>query len=211
MSLFAHKQSKTLVIATHNSGKLIEIRDILAPLAINVTSAGELDLAEPEETGATFAENAILKALAAATASDLPALADDSGLVVPLLNGDPGIYSARWAGASKDFLAASARIEQNIRETGATPTGTPAYFICVLALALPNGQHWHFEGRVDGTLTFPPRGSKGFGYDPIFIANGDTRTFAEIEPAEKHSISHRKQAFNQLQTWLPHHRETIRI
>jgi XTP/dITP diphosphohydrolase len=206
-----HDTSSVLVIATHNNGKLIEIRDILAPLRINVTSAGALGLAEPEETGQSFIENAVLKAVAATTASALPALADDSGLVVPALNGDPGIYSARWAGPNKDFLAASLRIAENLRAEGLEPSGTPAYFICVLALALPDGRHWHFEGRVDGTLTFPPRGDKGFGYDPIFIAHGDILTFAEIEPEQKHQISHRKQAFNKLSHWLDKNRYIVNI
>lgn len=199
----------TLVIATHNTGKLVEIRDILAPLNIPVISAGELNLPEPEETGLTFAENAVLKATAAAQGSHLAALADDSGLVVPLLDGAPGIYSARWAGASKDFHAASMRIASELSTKGHTPTGTPAYFVCVLALALPDGRHWHFEGQVHGTLTFPPKGEKGFGYDPIFIALNDTRTFAEIEPVQKHAISHRKQAFNELHAWLETHQHEI--
>lgn len=191
-----------LVIATHNNGKLVEMRDILAGFPFSLTSAGELHLPEPEETGHTFIENAIIKALSSATLSGLPALADDSGLVVPALNGDPGIYSARWAGANKDFTMASMLIKDKLEASGHTAQGTAAYFVCALALAMPDGTHWHFEGRVHGTLTFPPRGTLGFGYDPIFCAENDTRTFAEILPEEKHAISHRNQAFLQFKAWI---------
>lgn len=193
---------KRLVIATHNAGKLREIGDILAPLEIPVVSAGELGLPEPEETGATFIDNALLKAHAAAQASGLPALADDSGLSVTCLDGAPGIYSARWAGPSKDFAMAGERIANEIRAKGVQPTGAKAAFVCVLALALPSGEAWHFTGTVEGALTFPARGDKGFGYDPIFIAKGDTLTFAEIEPAAKHAISHRAHAFTQFCEFL---------
>jgi XTP/dITP diphosphohydrolase len=184
--------SSTLVIATHNPGKLREISELIAPLGLVTRGAAELGLPEPEETGATFAENALLKARSAATLSGLPALADDSGLCVAALNGAPGIYSARWAGAGKDFAVAMARVQSEL-------DGNPdrrAYFICVLALATPEGSSETFEGRVYGALTFPPRGERGFGYDPIFIPEGYRFTFGEMDPAAKHAMSHRAKAFD---------------
>ena len=181
----------TLVIATHNKGKVPEIAALLEGHVAQFKTAGELGLPEPEETEATFTGNAALKARAAAIASCLPALADDSGLAVTALGGAPGIYSARWAGPGKDFKAAMARVE---RELGDNPDRAAA-FICALALAWPDGHVETVEGRLDGTLVFPPRGQKGFGYDPIFIPAGDTRTFAEIGAAEKQATSHRARAF----------------
>jgi XTP/dITP diphosphohydrolase len=183
-----------LVIATHNDGKRREIEALVAPFGIAVTSAGALGLPEPEETGATFEANATLKAVAAATASGLPALADDSGVVVPALGGAPGIYSARWAGPAKDFGFAMRRVEQ---ELGASPDRR-ASFVAVLALAWPDGHVALFRGDLHGTLVFPPRGTSGFGYDPIFVPNGHTDTFGEMEPAAKHAISHRAIAFEKL-------------
>ena len=187
----------TLVVASHNEGKVREIRDLLAPFAVTTRSAKELNLPEPEETGTTFAANAQLKAEAAAKGAGLLALADDSGLEVEALGNAPGIYSARWAGEAKDFNAAMARIE---RELATIPNASKrARFVCALAVAYPDGRATEiFEGTVDGTLTFPPRGSKGFGYDPIFIADGHTKTFAEIQPDAKHAISHRAHAFAKL-------------
>ena len=187
----------TLVVASHNEGKVREIRDLLAPFAVTTRSAKELNLPEPEETGTTFAANAQLKAEAAAKGAGMLALADDSGLEVEALGNAPGIYSARWAGEAKDFTAAMARIE---RELAAIPNASKrARFVCALAIAHPDGRATEiFEGTVEGTLTFPPRGSKGFGYDPIFIADGHTKTFAEMEPDAKHAISHRAHAFAKL-------------
>jgi XTP/dITP diphosphohydrolase len=183
-----------LVIASHNQGKLREIRELLAPFPVRVVSAEDLGLAEPEETGATFIENAELKARTAAKAAGLPALADDSGMSVDALGGAPGIFSARWAGPAKDFSAAMQRVE---RELGASPDRT-ARFICALALAWPDGHCEHFQGEIHGTLVFPPRGHKGFGYDPVFIPEGGRETFGEMEPAAKHAISHRAIAFHRL-------------
>ena len=183
----------TLVVASHNKGKVREIFDLLAPFGIAVKGAGELDLAEPEETGKTFAENAILKARAAAMAAKAYALADDSGLSVAALNGAPGIYSARWAGEGRDFSTAMnkiARLFQELKLTNAS-----AKFVCSLALCDPQGNAEVFEGDVRGRLEFPPRGNNGFGYDPIFVANGMKQTFGEIDPAAKHAISHRANAF----------------
>ncbi len=183
-----------LVIASHNAGKVREIDALLQPFNVDVVSAGALGLDEPDETGETFIDNALLKAHAAAKASGLPALADDSGLSVSALSGAPGIYSARWAGPDKDFNVAMAKVEELMR--GAEDR--TAAFICVLALAWPDGHADVFEGSVSGDITWPPRGDKGFGYDPIFIAEGETQTFAEIEPARKHAMSHRADAFSQL-------------
>lgn len=180
-----------LVIASHNEGKVGEIHDLLAPFDMTVRSAGELGLPEPEETGATFAENAILKAEAAAEGSGLPSLADDSGLVVPALGGAPGIYSARWAGPERDFDAAMARIEKELGPGG----DRAAHFVCVLALAQPGGACDTYYGKVYGTLVWPPRGDKGFGYDPVFRPDGYAETFGELDPALKHDISHRAAAF----------------
>jgi XTP/dITP diphosphohydrolase len=186
------------VIASHNPGKVREIAELIAPLGVEAVSAATLGLAEPEETGDSFIANAELKAREAAQTSGLPALADDSGLVVPALEGAPGIYSARWAGPTKDFAIAITRVERELAARGLAPTGTAAYFICVLSLAWPDGHCDSFEGRVEGSLTFPPRGTRGFGYDPIFVAGGDTITFGEMEPAAKHAISHRARAFARL-------------
>jgi XTP/dITP diphosphohydrolase len=183
----------TLVIASHNTGKVREIAELLCAYVAHFPSAGALNLAEPEETEATFIGNAELKARAAAAASGLPALADDSGLVVPALGGAPGIYSARWAGPDKDFAVAMKRVETELGD------GDPAaYFVCALSLAWPDGHAESVEGRSHGRLVFPGRGEKGFGYDPIFIAEGRDITFAEMDPDEKHSISHRADAFAQL-------------
>ncbi len=188
---------KQLVIASHNAGKVREIDALLAPMGVAVKSAGELNLPEPEETGSTFAANALLKSQSACEHSGLASLADDSGLVVPSLQGAPGIYSARWAGENKDFNLAM----QRLADEGAT-TGTPAYFVCVLALSQPNEKDVTFEGRVEGTLTFPARGEHGFGYDPVFVPNGHQQTFAEIDGAIKQSISHRANAFKKFVTYL---------
>ncbi|MES2905794.1 MAG: RdgB/HAM1 family non-canonical purine NTP pyrophosphatase [Pseudomonadota bacterium] len=187
------KEGTQLLLATHNKGKLAEVQAMLAPFHVSVISAGDLNLDEPEETGTTFSENALLKAHAAAKASGLAALADDSGLCVEALNDAPGIYSARWAGEQKDFTAAMQRIENELKEKSLKTS--PAHFMCVLALGFPDGTSQVFEGRVDGALTFPPRGENGFGYDPIFIATGATRTFAEMDMAEKKKFSHRARAF----------------
>ena len=190
------KRGDALVVASHNKGKVREIEELLAPFGFVVKGAAELGLAEPEETEATFEGNAILKARAAADASGLMALADDSGLSVTALDGAPGIYSARWAGETKDFSFAMARVERELNEKRATDLS--AKFVCVLALASPNGETETFRGEVEGHLEFPPSGAKGFGYDPIFVANGMTETFAEIEPTAKHAMSHRAHAFEKL-------------
>jgi XTP/dITP diphosphohydrolase len=183
-----------LVVASHNKGKVREIDELLTPFGFVVKGAADLGLAEPEETEATFEGNAILKARAAANASGLMALADDSGLSVTALNGAPGIYSARWAGESKDFSAAMARVERELKDA----KDRSAKFVCVLALASPGGETETFRGEIEGTLVFPPRGDKGFGYDPIFVANGMQQTFGEIDPAAKHAMSHRARAFEKL-------------
>ncbi len=187
-----------IVIATHNPGKLREMAEILAPLGLEVISAGELGLPEPEETGTSFAENAALKARTAAKASGKLSLADDSGLEVPVLDGAPGIYSARWAGESKNFGAAMDRVQHEIEALDLDPVGAPARFVCALSLSEPDGTSFEFIGTVEGQLTFPGRGDKGFGYDPIFVPNGHATTFAEMEPADKHAMSHRADAFRQL-------------
>jgi len=185
-----------LVVASHNLGKVREIKALLGPHGIDPVSAGELGLPEPEETGLTFAANAELKARAAADVGGHPALADDSGLSVRALEGAPGIYSARWAGQTKDFAAAMARIERQLREKNADDFR--AHFTCALSLAMPHGEIQTFVGEVHGILTFPPRGAHGFGYDPIFVADGMTQTFAEIDPQAKHAMSHRARAFEKL-------------
>jgi XTP/dITP diphosphohydrolase len=185
-----------LVVATHNPGKVREIGDLLRPFHVEPVSAGELGLPEPEETGTTFRANAELKALAAAAASGLPALADDSGLSVAALGGDPGIYSARWAGPGKDFAVAMAKIEELLAASGSPDRS--AHFTCALSLAWPDGHVDTFEGHIHGTLVWPPRGTRGFGYDPIFVADGDSMTFGEMDPDAKHAISHRAVAFRQL-------------
>ena len=191
-----------LVVASHNKGKLREIVDLLQPFGIEVRSAAELNLDEPEETGTTFEANAILKAEAAAVASGLTSLADDSGLAVEVLGGDPGVYSARWAGPTKDFSIAMRKVEDKLQALGAvTPEKRRAYFISVLALATPGGEVEIFTGRVDGTLVWPPRGNQGFGYDPIFLPDGHSLTFGEMSSDKKHgwghgaALSHRARAF----------------
>lgn len=185
-----------LVVASHNPGKVREIADLLTPLDIEVVSARALDLPEPEETGETFAANAEIKAVSATEMSRLPALADDSGLVVHALGGEPGIRSARWAGPDKDFSVAMEKVK---RRLDALETGDwSAHFTCALSLAWPDGHLETFEGEVHGTLVWPPRGEKGFGYDPIFRADGYDITFGEMEPAKKHAISHRADAFRKL-------------
>ena len=189
-----------LVIATHNDGKLREIRDLLAPFGIECVGAAELDLPEPEETGVTFVDNAELKARASADLSGLPALADDSGLIVDALHGKPGIHSARWAedeAGTRDFGRAMQRVWTEVEAAG-PDAGHDAHFVCALSLAWPDGEIESFEGKVHGTLVWPPRGARGFGYDPMFVANGMDQTFAEIAPAQKHAISHRAIAFNKL-------------
>src|SRR6201990_2488475 len=174
-----------LVIATHNPGKLAEMRELLAPYGIAAVSAGELGLAEPEETGDTFLANARIRAVAAAEATQLPAFADDSGLAVEALDGAPGIYSARWAGESKDFNAAMARIERLLAQRGATPASRrKAHFVSALCIAWPGGHLEEVEARVDGTLVWPPRGTAGFGYDPMFLPDGFERTFGEVSSNE---------------------------
>jgi XTP/dITP diphosphohydrolase len=185
-----------LVIASHNSGKVREIAALLAPLQVSVVSAAELGLPEPEETEATFVGNAALKARAAAVASGLPCLADDSGLEVFALDGAPGVVSARWAGPNKDFGLAMERVHRELEAVRGAERG--ARFVCVLALADPSGAVQTFEGEVRGEIVWPPRGSHGFGYDPIFVATGRTITFGEMDPAEKHRISHRADAFAKL-------------
>jgi XTP/dITP diphosphohydrolase len=183
-----------LVIASHNRGKLVEIAELMQPFAIAVASAGELGLPEPEETGTTFEANAELKALAAAQASGLPALADDSGLAVAALDGAPGIYSARWAGPDRNFARAMALVEERLQGK----SDWRAAFVAVLALAWPDGHIETVRGEVRGRLVFPPRGTRGFGYDPIFLADGESETFGEMEPPQKHEISHRAVAFRKL-------------
>jgi XTP/dITP diphosphohydrolase len=202
-----HRRIKgRLVIATHNPGKLAEMRDLLAPYGIDATSAGELGLPEPEETGMTFRDNARIKAETAAKATGLPAFADDSGLVVEALGGAPGILSARWAGLDKNFSRAMAKIEDKLQAAGATtPDRRGANFVSALCVAWPDGHIEDFEARVDGTLVWPPRGDQGFGYDPMFLPDGHTRTFGEMPSDEKHGLpprgkglSHRARAFLKL-------------
>ena len=186
-----------IVIASHNQGKVQEMADLLAPYQIKVLTAEALGLPEPEETGATFRENAELKARLAADKSGQIALSDDSGLAVEALNGAPGILSARWAGAERDFTQACRHVWENISEnmSPGKNLNTNAAFICVLALAWPQGQTVSFEGRVEGQIVWPPRGQNGFGYDPIFVANGHRLSFGEMKPEDKHKISHRARAF----------------
>jgi XTP/dITP diphosphohydrolase len=201
-----------LVIASHNEGKVREIRELLGPYGIEPVSAAELDLPEPDEIGTTFIDNADLKARAAADLSGLPALADDSGLCVEALGDRPGIFSARWALADasvppeagpgeisgdRDFNRAMRRVQDELDALG-EDASRDAHFICALALCWPDGHSEWFEGRVDGTLTFPPRGSNGFGYDPIFVPNSHAKTFGEMDPAAKHAMSHRADAFRKL-------------
>jgi XTP/dITP diphosphohydrolase len=183
-----------LVLASHNKGKLREIETLLAPLGIEIVSAGALGLPEPEETAPDFAGNARIKALAAATASELPALSDDSGFCVAALGGEPGVYSARWAGPAKDFGMAMARVNEKI---GANPDRR-AWFVAALCLAWPDEHTETFIGRVEGAVVWPPRGEKGFGYDPMFVPAGSTLTFGEVEADAKHAVSHRARAFAQM-------------
>lgn len=198
--------SGKVVIATHNSGKLREMRELLAPYGIEAVSAGELHLAEPDETGSTFIANAYIKAKAACDASGLPAFSDDSGLCVEALNGDPGIYSARWAGPEKDFSAAMEKIEAELAKKEAKqPSQRRAHFISALSIVWPDGEQIEVEGRVDGRLVWPPRGDAGFGYDPMFLPDDHTRTFGEMTSIEKHGLpplglglSHRARAFTTL-------------
>jgi XTP/dITP diphosphohydrolase len=185
-----------LVVASHNAGKVREIKALLGPHGIEAISAGSLGLPEPEETGTSFAANAEIKALASAKASRHAALADDSGLCVDALDGAPGIHSARWAGPTKDFRIAMTRVHDELRHKGLSTSA--AKFVCALCVALPSGESRTFEGEVHGHLTFPPRGDHGFGYDPIFVANGMEQSFAEIDPAKKHAMSHRARAFEKL-------------
>jgi XTP/dITP diphosphohydrolase len=183
-----------LVLASHNAGKLREIAALMQPYRVDCTSAGELGLPEPEETAPDFAGNASLKAQAAATAANLPALADDSGFCLAALNGQPGIHSARWAGPSKDFAAAMARIHTEL----GTSDDLRAWFVCALCLAWPDGETATFLGRAEGTFTWPPRGTQGFGYDPVFTPLGGTQTYGEMNQDEKHATSHRARAVAQL-------------
>lgn len=185
---------ETLLIATHNEGKAREISDLLQSYVPRFVTAGSLGLCEPEETGSTFSENAVLKARCAAQSAKMLALADDSGLCVHALGGEPGIYSARWAGPQKDFMSAMQRVHDALGDS----LDRSASFICVLALAWPDGHTKTFEGRIDGTLIWPPRGEKGFGYDPFFVPNGYLMSFAEMDPMVKHQMSHRAQAFDKL-------------
>jgi XTP/dITP diphosphohydrolase len=195
-----------IVIATHNPGKLAEMRELLAPYGVAAISAGELGLDEPEETGDSFRANAAIKAVAAAKAAKLPAFADDSGLVVDALDGAPGLLSARWAGPTKDFAGAMARIERLLQERGAvTPEQRRAHFVSALCVAWPDDHREEVEARVEGTLVWPPRGTAGFGYDPAFLPDGYSRTFGEMTSLEKHglpplglALSHRARAFVKL-------------
>ncbi|HEY0958337.1 MAG TPA: RdgB/HAM1 family non-canonical purine NTP pyrophosphatase [Novosphingobium sp.] len=196
--------AETLVIATHNAGKLKEISALLAPYGVNCISAGSLGLPEPAETGTTFIENALIKARAAAQAAGLPALADDSGLSVAALGGRPGVYTADWAERQwfegepgRDWYMAMGKVEGMLGQLG-PDVDRACWFSCVLAIAWPDGESAVYEGRIDGTYSWPPRGTMGFGYDPVFVPNGRSLTFAELEPEEKHRISHRADAFAKL-------------
>jgi XTP/dITP diphosphohydrolase len=192
-------RGQTLVLATHNKGKVVEIKELLAPLGLDVKSAGELGLPEPEETETTFVGNAALKARAAADASGHTALADDSGLSVTALGGEPGVYTARWSPGGDNAIGI-ARVDRELKAKNAKDYS--AKFTCALALATSTGEVGVFEGEVHGHLEFPPRGKNGFGYDPIFVMDGMTQTFAELDPAYKHSISHRARAFAMLKSYL---------
>ena len=182
-----------LIIASHNKGKVKEISDLLSGYSLRVSSSEDYGMVEPEENGSSFEENALIKALETSRYCGLVALSDDSGLCVNALGSEPGIYSARWAGPKKDFLKAAKDIEKKLTDLGSSDYS--AYFICALAICWPDGKNKVFEGRIDGTLTFPPRGKLGFGYDPIFIPEGHDKTFAEMDPTYKHKISHRSKAF----------------
>ena len=189
-------KNQKLIIASHNQGKVKEIGDLLDPFGLDVISAGALNLPEPEETGTSYIANAELKARAASQAANLPALADDSGLSVTALGGAPGIYSARWAGETKDFNYAMKRVADALLLSSTNDRS--AEFVCALSLAWPDGHIVSFEGRVGGTIAWPARGDKGFGYDPIFVPTGHTITFGEMAPEKKHAMSHRAVAFSQL-------------
>ena len=189
-----------LIAATHNQGKVRELKALFEPLGCEVISAGELGLPEPEETEPDFKGNAILKARAAAMAQGMPALADDSGLAVEALGGEPGIYSARWAGEPRDFGHAMQRVQDELVAEGSG--NRAAKFVCALAIVWPDDDVAVFEGTVSGDIVWPPRGSQGFGYDPIFVAEGETETFGEMDPDKKHAMSHRADAFNQLKAAL---------
>ena len=192
-------RNQKLVVASHNPGKVKEINELLGPYGVEAVSAGTLGLPEPEETGTTFEANAQLKSEAAAKGSKLVAIADDSGLCVDALNGDPGIYSARWAGPTKDFALAMRNVEEKLQAAGATtPQLRKAHFVSVLSVAWPDGHVENFEGKVHGTLVWPPRGKRGFGYDPMFLPEGRQETFGEMDPDAKHEISHRAVAFRKL-------------
>nr|WP_255616852.1 RdgB/HAM1 family non-canonical purine NTP pyrophosphatase [Aurantimonas sp. VKM B-3413] len=193
-----------MLVASHNKGKIWEIRELMEPFGFTITSAAEKGLEDPEETGTTFEENAELKALAALKATGLPSLSDDSGIAIEALNGDPGIYSARWGGPERDFAMAMRNVEEKLQAAGATtPDKRRATFVAVLCLALPGGETHFFRGEVHGTAVWPPRGTLGFGYDPIFLPDGEERTFGEMMSAEKHAwqpgqktaLSHRARAF----------------
>lgn len=192
-----------LVIASHNAGKVREIRALLAPYGIEPVSAASLDLPEPEETGTTFAANALLKAVSSCDLSGLPALADDSGLCVEALNGEPGVYTANWAelvpgdSSRRDWMHAMRTVEDRLQALG-PDTSRSAHFVCTLAVVWPDGSDALFEGRVEGSLVWPPRGDKGFGYDPVFVPLGNTETFGEMDPDKKHAMSHRADAFAKL-------------
>jgi XTP/dITP diphosphohydrolase len=193
-----------IIAATHNPGKVRELGDLLTPLGFMPVSAADLGLAEPEETADSFRGNAELKALAAAKAAREPALADDSGLACDGLSGAPGIYSARWAGPERDFRAAMQKVEDGLaaETTADGEVDRRASFLCVLSLAWPDGHVESFAGEVRGQLVWPPRGEQGFGYDPIFVPEGETETFGEMDPARKHAMSHRAAAFAKLKAWL---------
>lgn len=196
-------QSGRVVVATHNAGKVKELKALLEPYGLDLVSAKELDLPEPEETGTTFFFNAELKAMSAADLSGLPAIADDSGLCVEALNGDPGVYTANWAETEngRDWMLAMTKVEDALALLGPDASRS-AYFACVLSVVWPDGHVESFEGRVDGHLVWPPRGDKGFGYDPIFVPNGYDQTFAEMDPSVKHVISHRAAAFAKLKATI---------
>jgi len=189
-----HFDGGRLVIASHNPGKVREIAELLRPYDVDVVSAGDLNLPEPVEDGDSFIANAVIKAQAAALGAHLPSLADDSGLAVTALNGDPGIFSARWAGPGKDFAVAMRKVEDALGDA----TDRSARFVCALALAWPDGHVETFEGTVAGTLVWPLRGTQGFGYDPMFLPEGGSETFGEMAPDAKHAISHRADAFRKL-------------
>jgi XTP/dITP diphosphohydrolase len=198
----ARRLTGRIVIATHNSGKLAEMQELLAPYGVSCVSAGALGLPEPVENGTMFAENAAIKAHAAAKASGLPALSDDSGVCIDALDGAPGLFTADWAGRPANFKQAFDRVERELKQRGIEPTGAKAHFVSALVIAWPDGHQELFEGRVHGSLAFPPRGTSGFGYDPFFVPEGESRTFGEMSSVEKHGLppfgrglSHRARAF----------------